>query len=151
MTKKLMTLLLACFMMLLYSCDPLSEYYFRVHNMTRDTVSLQMCERPSSGGYIYLGCINDSSVNVNGGDTVIMTLLQGDVLEIITGIETTQVPPLGEITPLWQSILNIKIGDVELDPEVWNHESAWKRKHDGHGIFFGETVYFDLWLDESMK
>lgn len=55
------------------------------------------------------------------------------------------------VTPFWYYIKSITIGEKCLDPKVWDHESAWQKKHDGHGIFFGETWKYDLWIDESMK
>ena len=55
------------------------------------------------------------------------------------------------VTPFWYYIKSITIGEKSLDPEFWNHETAWQKKHDGHGIFFGETWKYDLWIDESLK
>ena len=55
------------------------------------------------------------------------------------------------VTPFWYYIKSITVGERSLDPKVWDHESAWQKKHDGHGIFFGETWKYDLWIDESMK
>ncbi len=42
MTKKLMTLLLACCLAMLCSCDFVSSYDFKIHNQSEDSISIEM-------------------------------------------------------------------------------------------------------------
>lgn len=156
-TKKLMTLLLAmaCCLTLLNSCDFSSFYEFKVHNQAQDTVSIEMT-LTYQYGYEKNGevLIDDNYTRRTKYDRDTLVLLApGDEFLATISLFNQNLSTFEEdgVTPFWYYIKSITIGEKSLDPEFWNHETAWQKKHDGHGIHFGETWKYDLWIDESMK
>ena len=155
-TKKLMTLLgLACCLAILGSCDDDSCYEFKVHNQAQDTVSIEMT-LTYQYGYLKNGevLIDDNYTRRPKYDRDTLVLLApGDEFFAIISLFNQNLSTFEEdgVTPFWYYIKSITIGEKSLDPEFWNHETAWQKKHDGHGIYFGETWKYDLWIDESMK
>ena len=154
-SNKLSVFVTLFIMLLLCSCDFVSSYDFRIHNQTEDSISIEMTIKCPPYSYFEK---NGQRFNCYENyyrpeiDTLVI-LLSGDVFiaksklinQSLSGFEKDGV------TPFWYYIKSITIGEKSLDPKVWNHESAWQKKHDGHGIFFGETWKYDLWIDESMK
>ena len=154
-TMKLFIPLLACCLMLLCSCDFESSYMFKVHNQTQDTVSIEMT-LTYRYGYEKNGevLIDDNYTRRPKYDRDTLVLLApGDEFLATISLFNQNLSTFEEdgVTPFWYYIKSITIGEKSLDPEFWNHETAWQKKHDGHGIYFGETWKYDLWIDESMK
>lgn len=154
-TKKLFIPLLACCLALLSSCDYFSYYEFKVHNHAQDTVSIEMT-LTYQYGYEKNGevLIDDDYTRRPKYDRDTLVLLApGDeflaTISLFNQYLSTSFEEDG-VTPFWCYIKSITVGEKSLEPEAWNHESAWKKKHDGHGIYFGETLQFDLYLDDSI-
>ena len=59
-------------------------------------------------------------------------------------------PTMDAITPLWESIRSIKIGEHDLKPEKWNNGDLWNLKINGpggRGSWKGKIINYYLWLD----
>ena len=154
-TKKLMALLLACCLAMLCSCDFESSYKFKVHNQTQDTVLIEMT-LTLQYGYEKNGEVLIDKLYTRGlqddRDTLVFLAPGEDFLaEIWLFNQYLSTFEEDGVTPFWYYIKSITIGEKSLEPELWNHETAWQKKHDGHGIAFGETWKYDLWIDKSMK
>ena len=152
MIKKLKTLLLVCCMMLLYSCDPESAYYFTVQNMTNDTVSVNMhLDRASINFVKFAGKKIYPHDEQKWQDDLTVILPQKKKISVKMGSRLGKTAPtMDAITPLWESIRSIKIGEHDLKPEKWNNGDLWNLKINGpggRGSWKGKIINYYLWLD----
>ena len=154
-SKKLMALLLACCLAMLCSCDFGSSYKFKVHNETQDTVLIEMTLTLQYGyeknGEVLIDKLYTRDLQDDRDTLVFLAPGEDFLAEIWLFNQYLSTFEEDGVTPFWYYIKSITIGEKSLEPELWNHETAWQKKHDGHGIAFGETWKYDLWIDKSMK
>ena len=154
-SKKLMALLLACCLAMLCSCDFGSSYKFKVHNETQDTVLIEMTLTLQYGyeknGEVLIDKLYTRRLQDDRDTLVFLAPGEDFLAEIWLFNQYLSTFEEDGVTPFWYYIKSITIGEKSLEPELWNHETAWQKKHDGPGIAFGETWKYDLWIDESMK
>lgn len=129
--------------LLMTSCDPASHYEFKLHNMTKDTLTVMI---PNNNGNIYKeGVLGNIVASL---DTCII-LKPSETLGADWEITNGKLRSYWEdnVTPLWLQISEIRIGDKTLSPVKWKNPAVWIESDYGGGFLEStEKKVYELWI-----
>ena len=142
----ILRLLALFFIVNLASCDTMSSLEYNIHNTTGDTVTVSFYQEIMSSSYQGYDIRENDSVTTHYGDSSYVALLAPNQdLRIHREWDGLYREEL--LVHAWRYISAIKIGDEELDANLWNNEAAWRHRTKGGGNFSKEeSHYYDLWL-----